>query len=343
MTVQPEAGLLPDQLLRDFADASDTLLCIIDGDGRLLFSNPALQRFTGRTEEELAGQYFWDVFVVPEHIALSQDAVARAMATGIAHPQEGDWLTGAGERRRVAMRNTVLLDDGGRPYAIGCIGLDVTDDRRREEQLHQRAQTDLLTGIANRGALFDALRARLEDGPGCALLFCDLDRFKAVNDEHGHAVGDALLTELARRMSDLAGPGDLVARFGGDEFVILCPAGGEADLQALAERGHGRGRAVRRSAGPAVDRGQRRGGRGPAGGHRRRADQPRGPGDVRGEDAPAPRRRRDPQGRGLLLTAAAQAVGAPVLLLRGRGSATGVACTGPVGSAGVGADGTGRP
>jgi len=236
MTVQPEAGLLPDQLLRDFADASDTLLCIVDGNGRVLFSNPALQRFTGRTEEELAGQYFWEVFVVPEHVALSQDAVARAMATGIAHPQEGDWLTGAGERRRVAMRNTVLMDGGGRPYAIGCIGLDVTDDRRREEQLHQRAQTDLLTGIANRGALFDALRARLEDGPGCALLFCDLDRFKAVNDEHGHAVGDALLTEMARRMSDLAGPGDLVARFGGDEFVILCPAGDEGDLQALAER-----------------------------------------------------------------------------------------------------------
>jgi PAS domain S-box-containing protein len=178
MTAQPEPGLLADQLLRDLVDASDTLLCIVDGGGRILFSNPALQRFTGRAGEELTGLRFWDVFVVPEHVALSQDAVARAMATGTAHPQEGDWLTGAGERRRVAMRNTVLRDGDGRPYAIGCLGLDVTDDRRREEQLHLRAQTDLLTGVANRGALFDALRARLDGGLGCALLFCDLDGFQ---------------------------------------------------------------------------------------------------------------------------------------------------------------------
>jgi diguanylate cyclase (GGDEF)-like protein/PAS domain S-box-containing protein len=236
MTAQPEAGVAPDQLLRDFVDAMDTLLCIVDGSGRILLANPALQRFTGRTEQELAGQPFWDVYVAPEHVALAQDAVARAMATGAANPQEGDWLTGAGERRRVAMRNTVLVDDEGRPYAIGCVGLDVTDDRRREAQLHLRAQTDLLTGVANRGALFDALRAWLGDGPGCALLFCDLDRFKSVNDEHGHAVGDALLAETARRMAELAGPADLVARFGGDEFVILCRSGDQAALHELAQR-----------------------------------------------------------------------------------------------------------
>ena len=236
MTVQPEVAQLPDQLLRDFVYASDALLCIVDGDGRILLSNPALQRFTARSADELLGEAFWDVYVVPEHAALSRDAVARAMATGVAHPQEGDWLTGAGERRRVAMRNTVLRDDQGRPYAVGCVGLDVTDDRRREAQLHLRAQTDLLPGIANRGALFDALRARLARGPDCALLFCDLDQFKTVNDEHGHAVGDALLTEVAERLSLHTGPDDLVARFGGDEFVIMCPRRDEDELHALAEQ-----------------------------------------------------------------------------------------------------------
>jgi diguanylate cyclase (GGDEF)-like protein/PAS domain S-box-containing protein len=219
-----------------FIAATEALVCIVGGDGRILFANPALQRFTGRGPDELIGQEFWAVYVVPEHMALAREAVELAMATGIAHPQEADWLTGDGERRRVAMRNTVLRDDVGLPYAIGCVGVDVTDDRQREAQLHRRAQTDLLTGLANRGALFDALRTRLDSGLGCALLFCDLDDFKRVNDDHGHAVGDRLLTAVAARLLELTGPDDVVARFGGDEFVILSPHGDEAELALLAER-----------------------------------------------------------------------------------------------------------
>ena len=234
-TRRPE-GRLDDDLLRAFVEATEALVCIIDGAGRILLANRALQEFTGRAADELHGQWFWDVFVAPEHVVLAQDAIERAMASGTAYPQEGDWLTGDGERRRVAMRNTVLADDDGLPYGIACVGLDVTDDRRREELLHQRAQTDLLTGIANRGALFDALHRRLEEGPGCALLFCDLDQFKEINDEHGHAVGDRILAEVAARLVALAGPGDLVARFGGDEFVILCPGPDEVALAALVER-----------------------------------------------------------------------------------------------------------
>src|SRR4030095_9992033 len=103
----------------------------------------------GRTAGDLRGEWFWDVFVAPEHVVLAQDAFQRAMGSGTAHPQEGDGLTGDGGRRRVAMRNTVLVDDDGLPYALACVGLDVTNDRQREELLHQRAQTDLLTGIAN--------------------------------------------------------------------------------------------------------------------------------------------------------------------------------------------------
>lgn len=221
-----------------FIDATEALICIIGPDCRILFANPALQRFTGRDPDRLIGQRFWEVYVVPEHVELAQDAIARAIATGRAHPQEADWLTGEGVRRRVAMRNTVLTDEAGRPSAVATVGIDVTADREREALLHRRAQTDLLTGIPNRAALFDALHRRLdvETGPDVGVLFCDLDRFKAVNDEYGHAVGDRVLVEVARRLSELASPGDLVARFGGDEFVLLRPGADEPGLVALARR-----------------------------------------------------------------------------------------------------------
>ena len=95
--------------------------------GRILLANPALQRFTGRAGRRAARASGSGTSTSPPSTCvLAQDAVERAMATGIAHPQEGDWLTGDGERRRVAMRNTVLVDDEGLPYAIGCVGVDVT-------------------------------------------------------------------------------------------------------------------------------------------------------------------------------------------------------------------------
>jgi diguanylate cyclase (GGDEF)-like protein/PAS domain S-box-containing protein len=235
--VVPGVDGLDDELLRALVRAVDAMVCVVDGGGRILLANPALLRFAGRSAEDLLGRPFWDVLVAPEHVLLAQDAVARAMETGSAHPQEGDWLTGDGERRRVAVSNTILAAEDGRPYAIGCIARDVTDDRQREEQLHRRAQTDLLTGIANRAALFDALcRCLAASGPGCAVLFCDLDHFKVVNDEFGHAVGDGVLTEVAARLVEVVGRDRLVARFGGDEFVILCPPLDEGELTALAAR-----------------------------------------------------------------------------------------------------------
>jgi diguanylate cyclase (GGDEF)-like protein/PAS domain S-box-containing protein len=221
-----------------FVAATGALLAVIAADGRILLANPAVQRFTGRSAEELLGRFFWEVWVLPEHVDLAKDAIARAIATGTAHPQEADWLTGDGDRRRVAMTNDVLVDCSGRPYAVATLGIDVTDQRQREARLHERAETDRLTGIPHRGALFDALRRHLDpvDGAGCTVLFCDLDRFKLVNDDHGHGVGDRLLSEVAARLAELAGPGELVARFGGDEFVLLVPGDDPERVSALAGR-----------------------------------------------------------------------------------------------------------
>jgi diguanylate cyclase (GGDEF)-like protein/PAS domain S-box-containing protein len=210
--------------------------CVVGADGRILMVNPAMEQFTGVPAETLVGRFFYDVYVVPEHRLLAQDAVARAMDTGIAYPQEGDWLGAGGVRRRVSMQIDVLRDDAGRPCGLACLGLDVTEQREHEATLRRRAHTDLLTGLPNRSALFDALRRHLDphDGTGCGLLFCDLDRFKEVNDRHGHALGDRVLVDAASRLRELAGTDDLVARLGGDEFVLVSREGEPGRLSALA-------------------------------------------------------------------------------------------------------------
>jgi cyclic di-GMP phosphodiesterase Gmr len=226
------------RLAQGFVEGTDALVTVVGADGRILLANPALQRFTGRTADQLLGLPFWEVWVVPEHRELARDAVERAMATGRAYPQEGDWLTGDGGRRLVSMHNHVLTESDGRPYAVACIGIDVTEQRHREEQLSQRARTDRLTGIPNRHTLFEELTRRLDPRSAgtCGVLFCDLDGFKAVNDVHGHGVGDAVLVEVAARLRAVVGPGDVVARFGGDEFVVLVSGCDESAVGALAEQ-----------------------------------------------------------------------------------------------------------
>ena len=102
--------------------------------------------------------------------------------------------------------------------------VDVTARREVELALAAQAQHDPLTGLANRTALAERLSGLLApSGPGALLVLLDLDGFKAVNDTHGHAAGDAVLVAVAARLGAVVRADDLVVRLGGDEFVVACP------------------------------------------------------------------------------------------------------------------------
>lgn len=107
----------------------------------------------------------------------------------------------------------------------------------REHEFH--ARHDMLTGLSNRSGLAKALDAHVEEGSGkrrLALIYLDLDGFKAINDTHGHMAGDRLLQLVAKRMRDTLRAGDVVARIGGDEFVVLSERADPAQSLAFGER-----------------------------------------------------------------------------------------------------------
>ncbi|MGY1805874.1 GGDEF domain-containing protein [Blastococcus sp. SYSU D00669] len=215
-------------------EATAALVLVCDADGRILLANPALQRFSGRSRYQLTGASLYDVVVQPAEREIARVGIAAVFAGEPAIPGEVDWVNGDGEARRIELQTSVLTHSDGRPYAMAFIGIDVTVHREREAQARKLAMTDPLTGVANRSALFAALRAHLDPATGasCGLLFCDLDGFKAVNDVHGHALGDRVLVAVAERLRQLAGPEDIVARLGGDEFVVVVPGIDGAALEA---------------------------------------------------------------------------------------------------------------
>jgi len=131
----------------------------------------------------------------------------------------------------------LLRDSDGRPVKIVGMAIDFTEERRRIEMLEETARTDALTGLLNRRGLSIEFAA-LQSAAGVAVLALDLDGFKEVNDAHGHAMGDVVLKTTASRLTSSVRDQDLVARTGGDEFVVVIggdqPAGEAAAQRILA-------------------------------------------------------------------------------------------------------------
>jgi diguanylate cyclase (GGDEF)-like protein/PAS domain S-box-containing protein len=209
-------------------------------DGRLVRVNRAYGDILGYSPDELSGMAIKD-FTHPEDWEANAVQFNALVAGEIdRYHMEKRYLHADGHVVWVTVSASCVHDDEGRPvYLIGQID-DVTERREMRERLAHAAVHDQLTGLPNRVLFMDRLGLALSraqrDRHGVALMFLDLDRFKLINDSLGHEMGDRLLECVAQRLEGALRAVDTLARFGGDEFTVLCEVSDKAEALEIAQR-----------------------------------------------------------------------------------------------------------
>jgi diguanylate cyclase (GGDEF)-like protein/PAS domain S-box-containing protein len=209
---------------RALVQNSTDVVTVVDSRGRVEYQTPSVTSVFGYPQLELDGCALGSIFDAAHARRFHSCLKAAARAPGVPMRFTGKVRHADGRFRAGESTVMSLLDD---PNVQGLVvnTRDVSEQTQLELELNRRAFHDSLSGLANRALFHDRLaHSVLQREPTAtplAVLFIDLDRFKEVNDALGHAYGDELLVEVARRLTDVVRPGDTVARLGGDEFGVL--------------------------------------------------------------------------------------------------------------------------
>ena len=206
----------------DFARHSPTAVVWFDAQRRLIAWNEAAASLHGYALNEGPGMLVDDL-LPPNDRAAFQSLVRQAMDAGtfdgMDMPQTAQGLRKNGSQFDLGLSLFCWRENG--QMVFNAHVQDVSMDKPEEEFLLRLATTDLLTGLANRARFYRAVEDALTGSRSAAVLILDIDGFKNVNDTLGHAVGDGILCEVARRLEDGVGASGLVARLGSDEFAVL--------------------------------------------------------------------------------------------------------------------------
>ncbi|MEZ6065567.1 MAG: diguanylate cyclase [Planctomycetaceae bacterium] len=226
--------------------------CLLDEHSRFVVWNHGMQSLTGMSSQQMIGEAYGRRLLnlsSTKGTPLSDRdcPVNKVISRGVPNFQ-----TLKIENRRAAQWTEVevqalpLLRQNGTPAGAALIFRDCSPSKQnpgRYRELQQAARRDPLTGVGNRGEMesrlsrmYDGLKGSPVESSPFSLIFLDLDHFKSVNDTYGHATGDRVLVKLTRLIEDELYSGETICRFGGEEFVILCPETRLADAETRAER-----------------------------------------------------------------------------------------------------------
>ncbi|NMG72753.1 diguanylate cyclase domain-containing protein [Parazoarcus communis] len=231
---------------RLLADHASDVIWTMDLQGRFTYVSPSVEKLRGYTVDEVMRQSL-DEALTPESAPIAVDGLSRAIAAvqaGLPVPDfraELEQPCKDGSTVWTEVTVTGIRNESG--VFVGLLGVtrNISERKQAEAKMLHMARHDPLTGLPNRALLADrlqqAMAAARRDGQVLALMFIDLDKFKPINDSLGHAVGDVLLVEVARRVRNCVRESDTVARIGGDEFVVLLRAvDSESGALAVADK-----------------------------------------------------------------------------------------------------------
>jgi diguanylate cyclase (GGDEF)-like protein/PAS domain S-box-containing protein len=207
---------------RLIAENLDGYVAVLDLEGKRVYNSPSYTLLLGDRQSFGTSSF---VEVHPNDRERVMQAFQETVQTGIGRRLEYRFVLPDGSIRQMESRSGAIRDNSGRVRRVAVVSFDITERKQTEEQVRQLAFVDPLTKLPNRRLLNDRLAQTLaaskRSGDYSALMFLDLDNFKPLNDTHGHAVGDLLLIEAAARLKSSVREMDSVARFGGDEFVVI--------------------------------------------------------------------------------------------------------------------------
>ncbi len=229
-----------EEFFRMIAENIEDFIAVLDLQGRRLYNSPSYSKLFGDTDVMQGTDSFAEVH--PDDREHVKRAFSETVLTGIGLRIEYRFVKADGSIRHMESCGGLFRDNMGHASRVIVVSRDITDRKQDEEQIRTMAFYDELTLLPNRRMLDDrmsqVMAASKRSGRFGALMFLDLDNFKPINDKYGHSAGDLLLKEVAHRISSCIREVDTVARFGGDEFVVML---GELDTDkkaSVAQCGH---------------------------------------------------------------------------------------------------------